>query len=616
MKKGRDKWDNRSKSWSLFLILLSLPAVTLSCVSKEVAVTETYYETEYKTEYKTESYTEIGNERRDFLKTKMIWSDKRPFTKLEWAKQLASSYYNVYEISTAKNAKSQIKLALISEPIPWAIQVVDLAGITPLLPPPAYRSRSWFDNFNAIVADPKRLLVFARSDQHPAGQDIAIDVTGVEEFIIITTAPEGVGIPVGPIVKSVQLIWSDEVTKERQVPYQVPVQVKKQRTVMKTVKVPFWQTQPAAQTPPLPTPPAIEEPSTPQPHAPSGTLSFEAAEYTNAEYGFSIKYPKDWQKFTSLITGAVPLFGVGVPTFPVGTPTLIVEVAEGVTFKDALTAAIRKISAGTDQNPAINETATALPDGIKGWQAVVEGVARPTDMKVKSFCVGTSLGNTSWVIAMVATITEKAPYDEALFSEIAHTLRVNVTPPAIPSDGLMYEDDFSNPDSGFTRADIPDFKASYKDGEYHILVKKPNWSVWQYNFLKGPFTDFVLEADAKLVSGPYQTTYGVAFRMKDNDNFYRFLISADGNYLMGARLDGTWTELQRWTRSEYVEKGNSTNHLKMVCKGSQIEVYVNGHYLTAVTDSSFDSGYIGVILDASAGNTQVAFDNIKVYSPD
>ncbi len=85
---------------------------------------------------------------------------------------------------------------------------------------------------------------------------------------------------------------------------------------------------------------------------------------------------------------------------------------------------------------------------------------------------------------------------------------------------------------------------------------------------------------------------------------------------MGARLDGTWTELQRWTRSEYVEKGNSTNHLKMVCKGSQIEVYVNGHYLTAVTDSSFDSGYIGVILDASAGNTQVAFDNIKVYSPD
>ena len=43
--------------------------------------------------------------------------------------------------------------------------------------------------------------------------------------------------PVSPVIERVQLIWFDEVTKERQVPYQV----EKQRTVIQTEKVPFWE---------------------------------------------------------------------------------------------------------------------------------------------------------------------------------------------------------------------------------------------------------------------------------------------------------------------------------------------------------------------------------------
>jgi hypothetical protein len=47
-----------------------------------------------------------------------------------------------------------------------------------------------------------------------------------------------------------------------------------------------------------------------------------------------------------------------------------------------------------------------------------------------------------------------------------------------------------------------------------------------------------------------------------------------------------------------------------------MEVYVNGHQLATVTDSSFASGYVGVIVYAPEPNTDVAFDNLKVYSLD
>ena len=67
------------KKLSLLLVLVISLVFTVSCVTKEVPVTETYYETEYKTEYKTEMYTEVENvvvstsERRIFLEPVRKW---------------------------------------------------------------------------------------------------------------------------------------------------------------------------------------------------------------------------------------------------------------------------------------------------------------------------------------------------------------------------------------------------------------------------------------------------------------------------------------------------------------------------------------------------------------
>ncbi len=240
-----------SKS-TLFLsmvVVISL-VFTVSCVSREVPVTETYYETEYR----TESYIEIGKEQRDYLTPKWTRYAWVYYPILEWSEAGAGSYYDGYEISTAKLSKSQVKLILsnLSQSSLWGILVVNLTGVGKLssppprsrldtktvvrggeikyIPPPA--EQQWLDNLNAITTDPKHFLSLTRSDQH-TGADITVDVSSMEEFMVITcTPPFG-----GPVIEKVQLIWFDEVTKERQVPYQV----EKQRTVTKTEKVPIWE---------------------------------------------------------------------------------------------------------------------------------------------------------------------------------------------------------------------------------------------------------------------------------------------------------------------------------------------------------------------------------------
>lgn len=242
---------NKSNLFISLVVAFSL-VFTVSCVSKEVPVTETYYETEYK----TESYIEVGEEQREDLTPKWTrYADVYYPTLVEWSELGAGTYYDGYEISTAKLSKSQVKLILsnLSQSSLWGILVFNITGVGQLPTPPprdqlkektVYEEgvkkiiaepefQEWLDNLNAITTDPKRSLAFVRSDKH-IGQEIVVDVTGVEEFVIIICAPWGAA----PVIKKVQLIWSEEVTKERQVPYQ---HVAKQRTVMQTKKVPFWE---------------------------------------------------------------------------------------------------------------------------------------------------------------------------------------------------------------------------------------------------------------------------------------------------------------------------------------------------------------------------------------
>jgi hypothetical protein len=55
----------------LLIIIIVIPfVITVSCVNRQIAVTETYYETEYRTQYKTETYTEL----EDILSPASQWS--------------------------------------------------------------------------------------------------------------------------------------------------------------------------------------------------------------------------------------------------------------------------------------------------------------------------------------------------------------------------------------------------------------------------------------------------------------------------------------------------------------------------------------------------------------
>jgi len=185
-----------------------------------------------------------------------------------------------------------------------------------------------------------------------------------------------------------------------------------------------------------------------------------------------------------------------------------------------------------------------------------------------------------------------------------------------PEYKLVFEDDFSSSQSGWIEQVHPEFECRYKDGKYHISVMRTQRARWLWNSRAGRLSDFILEIDAQLVSGPKDTYFGIIFRTVTDREFYYLLISGDKHYSVGIHNMRGWTPLKRRTFEYRVKEGYTTNHLRVVCQGNQLDIYINGSYIAKLNDDSFDSGYVGLIVesaDKSEPDCQVAFDNLRIY---
>jgi hypothetical protein len=188
----------------------------------------------------------------------------------------------------------------------------------------------------------------------------------------------------------------------------------------------------------------------------------------------------------------------------------------------------------------------------------------------------------------------------------SNTQSVNVT-------SCPYADDFSNPSSGWPVGDTDDYRIEYIEGEYRLLVKKANWWIGVTSGYR--CTDCSVEADGRFASTIYGS-YGVLFGITDAAAWDAYLFQVDGaqEYNLLKLQGNSWYTLVTWTHSDHIKPGQTSNHLRVVRNGSQIALYVNGHLLTTVTDSSF-TGNLRVGLAAVAyaqSDVDARFDNFRI----
>jgi hypothetical protein len=183
---------------------------------------------------------------------------------------------------------------------------------------------------------------------------------------------------------------------------------------------------------------------------------------------------------------------------------------------------------------------------------------------------------------------------------------------------ILFQDDFSTAANGWNvaRTDYGEF--SYADGEYRILLNRPDFNT--YSILpKQRFDNVSVEVDVRLAAGPLNGVFGILCRAEADKNVaskaYVFAIRGDGVCAILKRTSATfWDAIAMANGSKAIKRGNSANHLRADCSGTTLTFFINGEKVLDKSDPAFSGGFVGfaVTTQPKSEPIDVRFDNFVV----
>ncbi len=189
-------------------------------------------------------------------------------------------------------------------------------------------------------------------------------------------------------------------------------------------------------------------------------------------------------------------------------------------------------------------------------------------------------------------------------------------PPPPPPPEAIFQDDFGDAGSGWEVGEYNTGSVGYASGAYFVISSDQEWVMW--GVANRSFDNIIVDVDATQVSaGPTDdNAYGVVCREQGDGGGYYLRISGDGYYSI-AKSDGSdFESLVDWAESDAIRQGNATNHIRTICDGSSLVLFVNGQRLAQANDSTFTSGDIALTVTTFEPEpSEVHFDNLVVTEP-
>jgi hypothetical protein len=198
---------------------------------------------------------------------------------------------------------------------------------------------------------------------------------------------------------------------------------------------------------------------------------------------------------------------------------------------------------------------------------------------------------------------------------VAPTATIEILPTAEPQPLIVFEDEFSDVNSGWDRFSDNEGITNYFNSAYKIGVYTDHKFFWTNPYRN--FGDVIVEVQSQKISGGDDVQYGIICRHQDVDNWYVLVISGDGWAAIRKRIQGNDLEfIADWVEVSAANTGNATNDLRAECIGNRLSLYVNGTLAIEVFDSDIPTGDVGLLAgNFDQTNSEVLFDYFVVMEP-
>lgn len=181
---------------------------------------------------------------------------------------------------------------------------------------------------------------------------------------------------------------------------------------------------------------------------------------------------------------------------------------------------------------------------------------------------------------------------------------------------VLFEEDFSDQASGWEVVNNVYELKGYSPEGYLVSINTSNGRTISTSGLS--FTDAEISLNVKKLTGSVNTNFGIVCRYHDRQNYYAFLISADG-YAGIYRVSQGQAELlggDKFSYTDLVKQNDAENSLSALCRGDQLSMEINGLPFQTVTDDVFNAGDAGLLLETNdEGSASALFNDFVVIKP-
>ena len=168
----------------------------------------------------------------------------------------------------------------------------------------------------------------------------------------------------------------------------------------------------------------------------------------------------------------------------------------------------------------------------------------------------------------------------------------------------VHKVDFTGKDQGFSESAI--FKI--QDGVLRFNGGRDE-KTWLNLFSPEVPLDCTVAVKAKWTGGDEDTAFGLVFRHQSVDDFYYFKISRDGYYKLIKSVEAGWEDLTAWQETDLI--GADFITLKVICRGSSIQCYLNEELVVDIEDEPAAGERVSVGVAADSG-VKCSFDDFSV----
>jgi len=182
---------------------------------------------------------------------------------------------------------------------------------------------------------------------------------------------------------------------------------------------------------------------------------------------------------------------------------------------------------------------------------------------------------------------------------------------------VLYQDDFTNPVTGWAEKKFDNYFIGYHEPEYyHVEITSPNYKTSVFEPEKRSFGDATIEMKVLTVSAKTAAegdfNYGAVFR-RSGDQYYAFTISPRTKKWSVLKSSPNALTILKEGTEESIHDLDTEDILRVDAQGSDFFFYINDKLVSQASDSDYAVGEVGLYVQTfDSPGAHIHFDNLTI----